>query len=817
MKINVIVWLILVFLLIVSSAVFGRSGVEIDFTPIKLLDDRNQLPLELTISNFSGVPIRQVEVYYRYSGQNRFQIKRMENQGFNYVADLNVKNSESNLVEYYFAVHYMDEGSEPYPAGAPNKNLFRTSLQQMRDYGDDIVVISPEPGEQIFSTDIVITASFTRFASLVDVEKTKIYIDTWDVSKYIQAYGDFISFAPRKVPTGRHKIRMELYDKDAALIASREWFFSAIQARIPEVEGGPLNLSGRVFAEGRQENLRDGDFVTDYNQASLQLNGSHKNLSFGGRVYLNNQESSDRQPVNRFSGFAKLNFWNNRYVSARFGDAHPRFNPLILQNIILRGIHGKLFLKSFNLDVAYGQTNRGVEGRKLDSVNPVTGEQNIISGTFERDIFAVRPSFGARDKFQFGLTYLKGSDDTTSIQFGREPKENAAVGADLFVGLDNQRIVFEGNINASAYNRNITGGSIEFDTLQNIVEDISDSEEDFYNLAKEIITVNQNLILRPGLAYQARVRFRYFKNNLSLMYESVDEEYFSLGQPYILRDNRGFHIVDNISVFKNQVFLTLGYRRYENNLQDTKNNTTTNSNLYANLSYFPMGNLPQITVGYNNYVRENDVSVPDTTIDKFVNGTLSPEEMAEFNLNRPEDNQTNSLNFSTGYRFNVLQFSNHISLNLTNYRRSDIFDFAESSSDFLSINLRTEYRIPLRTRLEFILQQTETGVGTNRESNLEVTTFGLGANYTFRDVFATDRLVLSARARLGQLTSLYKLALSPGASPAPNEYNRNYFSFRINYALPQIGNISLMADILNYTGDRDYNDFIYTARYDYNF
>lgn len=826
-KLTLVFIIFTTFAMCVTSA-FSRNGVEIDYSPVKILKNSQYLPLELSVSNFSGISVTEVVVNYRYSGESRFRVKRMENQGFTYTTSLNVGNSEVRMVEYYFGIRYADAREEAYPEGAPVSNLLRTAVRQMRNYGDQIIIISPEPDEQIFSTDIVITASFTQFASMVDVDKTKLYLDTRDISQHLLKYNDFITFAPRTIPLGVHKLRLELYNENSALVASREWEFTAIESFGLGGVGKEFNMTGRFFAEARRENLRDSELIDDYNQSTLQLRGNYRNFTFGGRFYLSNQEKSFRQPVNRYSGFARYDFWNGRYARANFGDAYPNLNPYIMQNVLLRGIHGTLFLKFMNLDIAYGKTNRSIEGGGYVETDSLDNKQLIVNrpGTYQRNIFAVRPSFGAGKNFQLGLTYLKGRDDTSSIRFGQQPKENLAVGMDLHVGLDKQRILFEGNVNASAYNRNISGGSIEVDTLEKILgEELSQTERDYYDLATDFITVNEYLILQPGLAYQARLRLRYFRNNFSFMFESVDEDYYSLGQPYLLRDNRGFHVVDNINLVGNQVFATIGFRRYRNNLQNIKNSTTTNRNIYFNVSYFPVGNLPEVTVGYNNYSRENDASVPDSIMTlygdslfiKYSEGTLPDSDLAIFNLHRPEDNQTNSFNISTGYRFKFFNYSHRAALNLSSYRRTDIYKTAESSSDYLALNLRTQYKIPLQTRLEFVLQQTETGKGSPRESNMELVSIGAGGEYVFEDLLADDRLSVRANLRVGRLSSLYKVASQSQAATQPFEYLRNNYTFRINYSLTRYGSIGVMADVITYRGDREYNDFIYSARYDYSF
>lgn len=772
----------------------ARTGVEIEVNPLYSLKGADRLPLEITISNFSGVPVAEVTAFYRYSGESRFSRLPLKEDGLRYYASLKVDAERGHLVEYYYQIRYLDAMEETYPASAPETRLLRTAVQPGRNYGNDLVIISPEPNEQIYTDEIVITASFTRFADLVDLEKTRVFLDSWDISRFVLKYEDFISFSPKKVPPGRHKIRMELYDANNILVASREWYFTALASQSFRGDQSAMNVSGRFFAETRTEDYVDGTSVTDYNRAGLQLKGSIQNFQFGGRLYFSNQEKSDRQPVNRYMGFARLNFWGDRYLYASVGDAFPKFNPLVLENLNLRGFQGSLHLHFLNLDVAKGQTLRGIEG---DSLNGY-----IRPGTYQRDILAIRPSFGSGKNMQLGFTYLKGKDDTTSINYGLNPQENAALGADLLVALDEQRIMLEANAGVSAYNRNITGGSLSYEKLQEVWGDSANGDEviseNLYNRITDVITVNQYLIPRPGLAYQGKLRLRYFNNNLSVMYESVDEDYYSLGQPYLLRDNRGIHIVDNIRLFSNQVFLTVGWRKYRNNLQNSKAHTTDNNSIYLNLAYYPRGNFPEITFGFNNYKRDNGVSADS------INSIF----------NRPEDNQTISYNFGSGYRFSMGEVSHHISANLMSYRRTDIFKYAESSSDFLSAVLRSQYQIPLQTTLEFILQQTETGKDSDRSSSLDLFTLGVGGSYVFTNLFTQDRLYFQLKYRYSSVTNKAEI---PNAEGVTIDYKRNYVSLRINYSIPRLGSLSLLGDLLSYSGDRSYRDLIYSARYEYNF
>jgi hypothetical protein len=73
------------------SSALARKGVEIQYTPVKILKSNNNVfPLEISVSNFTAIPVREVQVWYRWTGEARFHMHPMENEGFNYYASLDI-------------------------------------------------------------------------------------------------------------------------------------------------------------------------------------------------------------------------------------------------------------------------------------------------------------------------------------------------------------------------------------------------------------------------------------------------------------------------------------------------------------------------------------------------------------------------------------------------------------------------------------------------------------------------------------------------------------------------------------------------------
>lgn len=792
-----ILFFLLLLLLSGSLSARGRAGVSLAATPY--LDEDLMLHLELEVENYRRLPVRDIRLYYREYSESRFRSAPLRQEGLRYLASVNLSEYAGGLVEYFIDVEYADGSRERYPEEAPENDLMKVSLQQDFQSEDGIVIISPEPGEDVFTDEFILTVSFFQYSSQVDKERTVLFLDNWDVSRYVNMFNDFLTFAPRRVPPGEHQLRLELYDRSGQLIARRQWSFLAYQRTVPAAAAREFDLSGNAFAEVRSEELLDGRQSRQYNKAGLLLEGETRNFSIGGRVFVSNQEKSTLQPINRYSGWAQLNFWNNRFLRFTGGDAYPQLNPFLLENVFLRGFHGQAYFKFINFDYTRGITLRNIEGRAvLDTAGvPI----DTAAGTFQREVWAARVSFGDRQDFQWGFTVVKGKDEVNSISYGQNPQESAGVGSDLYIATRNNRFVLEGSVNASSYNPNILDGEdIPLDTLKKWGVDISREQ---YDLVTGIITVNQYLIVKPALAYHAQLRLNFFNNRFSILYKSVEQAFHSLGQPFLLRDNRGFAITDDIRLFRNQFFLNLRYQQFENNLNEVKPATTTNRTLAFNISYFPLRNLPSLTLGYSNYQRSNGVTSSST--------------VAAF----PEDNQTNTITFSASYNFLLSNLRNRATLNVMNYKRTDATSLGlENLSNTVSLILHTRYNFPLRTNLEFAFQQTENTSARQGGSDLTFNSFGLGAEYEFGRLFSrTDNLIFSAAGRYGAVTSS---VVAPGGSGGSgssmeSEYNRSFLNGRLIYSYLPYGRISLNADLINYSGDRRYKDYLITARYDVTF
>jgi hypothetical protein len=223
----------------------------------------------------------------------------------------------------------------------------------------------------------------------------------------------------------------------------------------------------------------------------------------------------------------------------------------------------------------------------------------------------VRPSFGSGEEFQLGFTWLSSSDDVHSIQYGSRPQENVVLGTDLLAKLDGDQLVLTAQAAFSAFNSDISSGTFT-DAYIDSVFDNPDEIRRARDILSRIITVNENLrplsLSTPAtVAYEATLTMNYLDNALRATYLYRGSDYTSFGQTFLRKDVQGFNIQDRIRMIANQVLLTVGFERLQDNTSGTRPATTTYTTLSTGVSWAPGPSLPVLTLGYNLFRNRNPV------------------------------------------------------------------------------------------------------------------------------------------------------------------------------------------------------------------
>lgn len=714
-------------------------------------DAKEGSDLFVKVDLYSSSSVSNVAIAYQTYNQSEFKIRDMEMQGTSAVYTIPAEDVTVPYLTYYIIVSFTNGSQETYPIGIPGEaEPLQITVTSPSAKDKEIIILSPAKGELVAIEEFFISISFVKAGDNVDVKATKIYLNDQNISELALIAGDLILFYadnfPGTIDKGYKNLKVEVYDTDGNLYHTLNSNFQAADAGF--VEDVAAGFKSALLLEGESRNEQFNDQSTWYNNIAADYTGSYKNWNFKGYAYLTSEEKKYLQPQNRFSASLESDWLN-----LRVGDSYPRYPELIMDGKRLRGFSGAINLGFFNIQSSYGEVVRDVEGalRKDAFGNNITYDQNNVPlgsniiaineskygspygevdlGTYSRNLLAVRPSFGSGENFQWGLTYLHAKDDVGSIEFGARPEENLVIGTDFKLAFDEQNILFTAQAAASIHNSDISTGTLSDSEIDSVFGGDSyfdadtDQIKDIKNIIGKFITVNQFLgPLNPqelsSVAGEAALQLDYFNNDIKASYIYRGNDYKSFGQDFLRKDVKGINISDRLRLLDNKLFLSVGYERLQDNLQETKVATTTFEKLNTTISIFPRTNFPNITLGYTRYNNENDIAAADTA-----------------NRIYKIDDATNRFLVRLSHDLDISGISNNMSLSFSTSNREDN-SLTNNDANYVSTNLAVNsyWRKNLSSFVNLITYASEiAGVEYN------YTTISLGARYRLMD----DKLELS--------------------------------------------------------------------------
>ena len=780
-------------------------------------------PLPISVEFTPSGSVERVILKYRGFGESEYRQQEMLLAGNTASLTIGAQYILPPYVEYYILVQSSGGRSETYPLENAESTPLKATVRPVDPKSLEVRLLSPEQGETVASEDLVIAVSLYYASETVDRKATKLFLNGVDVTAQALFSDDVILYSPANFPRplslGVQFLRVDLYDTKGGLYHSIESNFNlstaaAIAARESRLKAG---LDGQL--EYRNEDV--AATKNNFARGQLRLLGSYgSGLNFGSNVFLTNEEKSDRQPQDRFMAYADLDFFK-----VQVGDVFPKFPTNIVSGKRVRGASASLFLKFFNVDVAYGQTMRSIEGLALrdttfkDSTAVFSRPSNTLlksgytyslfqAGTYTRNFFAIRPSFGSGENFQFGLTYMNSKDDVASIRYGLTPQQNLVGGADMVIAFDDQRFRLEGQAELSLTNTDITNGTFkqsDYDLMagkndptltpdqrKNRQGD-ADDLKNLANAASKFITINQYLFPLnpvgsglPGVAYDGLLTMNYFNNFIRAQYYQRGNAYQSFGNEFLQADIQGLALSDRIRMFQNRALLSLSYEQRQDNTAKTKVATTKYGNINGSLTVFPGVNLPSFTVGYGSLTRTSDANLKDSLQKLFA-----------------ADDQTNRISFQFNYDF-TLGARHSISAGLNLSDKTDNLPAAlnrgnqKNNSYFGS--LTTIYGIPLQTTLSFNTNMTQSAaLNSSPLANLPLVDFKLTS------------LSFNAQYRLLE----DKLRVSSSVSSSTGDLNRTLIQGGVDYAVTSNHAFALQYDYIQNSGYKD--DSIMSIVYRFNF
>jgi hypothetical protein len=765
-------------------------------------------PLTMTLELLQGGNVDRVYLIFRPYGEGQYQSLEMNLVGNSASVTLPSNVVRPPFLEYYIVLadrqgnlttHPVSEGGDPF--SAPPARTLALPIRAALEEGIQILFLSPDPSEVLEPEDIVIAVSLLRADTFIVRRATQVFLDGRDVTSKAVFSDDMIVVVPQnlgiRLSPGEHQVGVRVFGREGNLQQARVHRFTVkgdIGYRYVQPVRPEFTYRASIYAESRREVVASG--ISWYNRGGYQFRGSKGEWRLHSNAFVTSDEQKDRQPQNRF--FVGV---ESPWISAGFGDSHPSFPSLILSGKRVRGLNTSLRLGVFNLDLALGQTLRSIDGALLSSFprDSLGAEQSrdrsaaygpindttwgkFSYGTYERQLFAVRPSFGSGETWQLGFTWLNSKDDMSSIQYGQRPKENIVLGTDFVTRLDKNRIELYGQVAFSAYNSDISSGTFTDAYIDTVYPDNADDIKTVRDILDPFITVNDNL--RPlslktlsTLAYEVGTVLNYFNNNLRVTYLYRGLEYTSFGQTFIRKDIQGLRLLDRLRLLNNSVLLTLGFEQLQDNTSNTKVATTVFRTVNIAASYYAQANLPSVTVGYTNFVNDNDLN--PTGLDSIL----------------AVDDMTHRFFLQSSYNF-IYRGQHTAILNLTTSQRDDrTVRETDVSNTIVTVGLTSRYAIPLQTTVE---------IGLNFNSFPPTTRGGERRSLDFTSVALTGKYVA--------LTNI--LTFIATVAPTFGELKRTVVDMRAEWFAIQAMSFTLQFSYFKNTGVADDSYISLRYRYD---
>ena len=655
-----------------------------------------------------------------------------------------------------------------------------------------VLIMSPNPGEEISGNDILIAVSFYRMNG-VNPGDIKLTLDGQDITSQAFIDSDMISCLVDNLDPGEHQATLVL----GGPVRPETWSFS-VSMKEPALE-----YSGRIRSGSSVDQI--GDQSLNISQVMLNMKGTaFEWLKFRTNVKLTTQENLLYQPRNVYGvAFALQDF-----VTLNLGDSNPRMSYFTMNGKRIRGLDANLKLGWFNAHFVQGEINRAVQGASekayeytIDTDDEGTKYLSLgRSGyTFKQNVLSGRLALGRGEKFQWGLNFMKARDDTTSVtqvlgdatiiyspdatgsvagldsgavytirdlgssvQFqdganwsGAGPKDNIVLGTDLGIYLDNKRILLEGELAFSLTNNNIWGGPLTLAAMDTLIDDSLDNKISSFDLSglPDPADYAHILIINPNLTPLIPIDINAFGDSSTV---SINEAVLSM--PSLAYRGRAV-----VNYFGN--YLAMEYSQV-----GPEFNSLANPYLVTNKREFSFSdklkllqNRLMITAGYKhqdddiltaveNVESQNTLSLGvnalpgpglptvnftyrsidrDNGIDEIVQLTDTT-----FSDNR-ENTHTDNLMLNVSHRFELL-WSHSMNGTFVMVGKKDQFvDRDETyvdpgiSTSVFNITLSTRYRVPLKTTINMNTNSSELSIGPGERGKQDFLTGSLDAEYSF--------------------------------------------------------------------------------------
>ncbi len=743
------------------------------------------------------VTLSKVEILYRITGDENFQIVQMIQSDNNYSIEVPAEFATEKGLEYAIVYTLMDNTKLTFPAINALENPYEL-LPIKNDFGTPIL-LTPDNNSYHDSKLKEILIAISMFNIIGEINNISLKINDVELVDKAQVFDELITLQYTNFQIGQQKIIFSYKDQNN-IKQNFFWNFTIESGRKIRKN----RYTGNVNVSASSEKLKD--YQQNIFNFTTNTNGNIGKTNFNSKIYMTSRENKNQQPVDRFN----LNF-RNSILNISFGDVHPSFSNLSLYGNRIRGIESKLSLGFFNFQTVWGYSKRDILG-KITTI-PDTLDDNLLFNrtkySFSQKVFGLKPSFDFGQHANFGLFFLKVKDDTSSVSKGinginiseivdismpTKPQESINLGMDLKINLNNNRLIWESEIALSELNKNIYGGALTLEELDTYfstdslkddtisinedtkiaISDIPFDPEKFEN----IFTINpfiepllpivpdssgsigfNEFWNMPGLSLLSKLRLNYFKNYIIIKYKKIGTQYNSLVNPYLQKDFREFQIQDRIRFFQDRIITKIGYTNRINNYSLEKKGQYIRNSVNIGFSYYSFNFLPNFDFSTYFDIRKNNINTIDTL---FISDD-------EYQLSDGRKKMASSrYNLSMTKDFLVFDLWSRLQLNYSYYNNLDKIDNRLEDFSFPEYNnqiTRLVYSLNFmkKSKLNF-----EVSNNVSEYDNNKTTIFGFGSNFQFLE--NREKYRCYAKYNFSKATGIYK-------------FQNNKISSGINYKL----------------------------------
>lgn len=750
-------------LLLFAAAAHAQERIaRVVHTPVAFADAGQPIDISAYLEgDVSPSMVVEAQIRFRNRDQDSYDYVDMVSQGTDFVGQIPGEFVSAVGMLYYLEFDLEDGTRLTFPESDPGSDYIEPIEVSVREAGaaepqSPVVVITPEPLSTVSGDEILIAVAFNQAVHPTDPTRVRLRVNSVDHTAEATITEEVLTAVVGGFAKGRHRIDLILLTDEGPEIL-KTWFFNW-QPEEEARRAANRYITGSADLEGMSQ--RTNAFTENIARESFSFRGRYGILSATARARLTSQEQGHLQPQHRYLftlGVPK--------VRLRIGDINPRYNDLILYGRRVRGTELDINPGPVRIQLLYGNLSRAVEGRESIAFDPTSGapvDTTLYPGTFRRWLAATRVSFGVPNRLMLGITAMKAKDDTSSIEFGDRSKDNLVTGFDIEANFDRRRLTFYAQTALSLYNDNTLVAPLEdAEAFKDIIwinqyfqplptSGIDTSAVDFGEVIGSIID--------NALSYKAKLRLRYFSNDIQLAYQKINRSFITMGNPTLVNDWAGFSIKDRIRLFGSRVYFTAQYDSYNDNVNGRGDITTTRDSYNFKVSAYPAGVYPDITIGYGNLTNSND-----GTIDSYEAVPGDPASVTTIDNRVKNSTAKYSVQLAKDIPFSTTQ--NRFSLSFSASNREDTFDaLGTSDYKFIALTDETKYEFPLKTLAGFT-NTSQTSIGG--QTDLSWNTIFVRGEYALYN----RRLIpyFGPRITLGSGKQVQSL-VDPGLLLDPNDY-----------------------------------------------